>query len=242
MVKKILLLSANPTNTFKLRLDEEVREIEAGLERAKGRDEFEIIPKLAVRVDDLRRALLDHEPQIVHFSGHGAGSQGLALENDSGKMQLVSASALVRLFKLFPQIECVVLNACYSQVQAEAIHQHIDYVIGMNKAIGDKAAIKFALGFYDALGAGRNIEDGFEFGCTSLDLESIPESATPVLKTRNTRKGTVVSPDSVPETAIPEGSQPKPTDSVQYSGRVKIIICQRLVDDWELLADYFDQV
>lgn len=46
MVKKILLLSANPTNTSKLRLDEEVREIEAGLERAKGRDEFKIIPKL----------------------------------------------------------------------------------------------------------------------------------------------------------------------------------------------------
>ncbi|MDF5722792.1 MAG: AAA-like domain-containing protein [Rhizonema sp. PD37] len=196
-MKKILLLSANPINTSKLRLDEEVREIQAGLERAKQRYEFEIISKLAVRVDDLRRALLDYEPEIVHFSGHGVGSEGLALENSSGLMQLVSAEALARLFKLFPQIECVVLNACYSQVQAEAIHQHIDYVIGMNKAIGDQAAIKFAVGFYDALGAGRTIEDGFEFGCTSIDLESIPESATPVLKNRKSKK----------ETAIPLNSQ-----------------------------------
>ncbi len=190
MVKKILLLSANPTNTSKLRLDEEVREIEAGLERAKYRDEFEIISKWAVRVDDLRRALLDHEPQIVHFSGHGEGNQGLALENNSGKMQLVSASALAKLFKLFPQVECVVLNACYSQVQAEAIHQHIDYVIGMNKEIGDKAAIEFAVGFYDALGAGRTIEDGFELGLASLDLKNIPESSIPVLKSRKSRKET----------------------------------------------------
>jgi GTPase SAR1 family protein len=187
MVKKILLLSANPTNTSKLRLDEEVREIQAGLERAKGRAEFEIISKLAVRTEDLRRALLDYEPQIVHFSGHGAGSQGLALEDNSGQMQLVSASALARLFKLFPKIKCVVLNACYSEVQAEAIHQHVDYVIGMNNVIGDQAAIKFAVGFYDALGAGRIIEDAFEFGCTSIDLESIPESSTPILKSR--RKG-----------------------------------------------------
>ncbi|MDJ0676305.1 MAG: AAA-like domain-containing protein [Calothrix sp. MO_167.B42] len=193
MVKKILLLSANPTNTSKLRLDEEVREIQAGLERAKGRDEFEIIPKLAVRTGDLRRALLDYKPQIVHFSGHGEGKQGLALENESGQMQLVSASALARLFKLFPQVECVVLNACYSQEQAEAINQHIDYVIGMNAAIGDRAAIKFAVGFYDALGAGRTIEDGFEFGCTSLDLESIPESATPVLKSRKNREEALIS-------------------------------------------------
>jgi len=185
-----------------MRLDEEVREIQAGLERAKRRDEFEIISKLAVRVDDLRRALLDYEPEIVHFSGHGAGSEGLALENNSGQMQLVSAEALARLFKLFPQIECVILNACYSEVQAEAIHQHIDYVIGMNFAIGDQAAIKFAVGFYDALGAGRTIEDGFEFGCTSIDLESLPESATPVLKNRKSRTGTAIPLDSQPSKRI----------------------------------------
>jgi hypothetical protein len=35
-----------------------------------------------------------------------------------------------------------------SQVQAEAIAQYIPYVIGMNQAIGDKAAIEFAVGFY----------------------------------------------------------------------------------------------
>jgi CHAT domain len=155
------------------------------LERAKRRDQFEIIPKFAVRVDDLRRALLDHEPHIVHFSGHGAGGNGLALEDNSGKMKLVSTASLARLFNSFKdEVECVFLNACYSEVQAEAIHQHIDYVVGMNQAIGDRAAIEFAKGFYDALRAGRSIEVAFELGCTSIDLESIPESSTPVLKSR----------------------------------------------------------
>lgn len=184
-MKKILVLTANPKNTDKLRLDEEVREIQAGLERARRRDQFEVISRWAVRPSDLRRALLDYEPQIVHFSGHGAGSQGLALENDAGQMQLVSTAALARLFKLFKdKIECVLLNACYSEAQAEAIYQHIDYVIGMNQAIGDRAAICFAVGFYDGLGAGRSFEDAYELGCTSVDLESIPESATPVLKAK----------------------------------------------------------
>ncbi|MGB7381474.1 MAG: CHAT domain-containing protein, partial [Rivularia sp. (in: cyanobacteria)] len=200
MAKKILLLSANPTDTSKLRLDEEVREIQSGLKRAKHREEFEIISLLAVKTDDLRRALLDYEPQIVHFSGHGTGKRGLALEDSSGKMQLVSTEALARLFKLFPKIECVLLNACYSEVQAEAIHQHIDYVIGMNKEIGDNTAIKFSVGFYDALGAGRTIEDGFEFGCTSIDLESIPEYSTPILKSRKIRKDTQISENSNSQT------------------------------------------
>lgn len=184
-MKKILILLANPKDTNKLRLDEELREIQAGLERARKREQFEIISKLAVRPDDLRRALLDHEPQIVHFSGHGTGSTGLALENNSGELQLVSKQALAKLFSLFKnQIECVVLNACYSEEQAEAIHKHINYVVGMRKAIGDNAAIEFAVGFYDGLGAGRSIEDAYEFGCNSIDLEGIPEFLTPVLKAR----------------------------------------------------------
>ncbi|MCY7323545.1 MAG: CHAT domain-containing protein, partial [Phormidesmis sp. CAN_BIN36] len=179
---KILILSANPKETDALRLGEEVREIEAAMERSRGRAQFELITKSAVRVDDLRRSLLDHEPQIVHFSGHGAGENGLVLENNAGKMQLVSTAALARLFKAFQAtVNCVVMNACYSEVQAEAIYQHIDHVVGMNRALGDRAAIEFAKGFYDALGAGRSIEDAFEIGCTSLDLENIPESSTPVL-------------------------------------------------------------
>nr|WP_199301698.1 AAA-like domain-containing protein [Trichocoleus sp. FACHB-90] len=178
-----MILSANPKNTGKLRLDEEVREIQAGLERARRREQFEIIAKWAIRPDDLRRALLDYEPQIVHFSGHGAGNQGLALENNSGQMQLVSTDSLARLFKLF-KVECVLLNACYSEAQAEAIYQYVDYVVGMNRAIGDRAAIEFAVGFYDALGAGRSYEDAYEFGCSAIDLEGIPESSTPLFKSR----------------------------------------------------------
>jgi hypothetical protein len=183
-VKKILILSANPTNTNQLRLDEEVREIEAGLERSRSRDRFQLISKWAVRSNDLRRALLDHKPEIVHFSGHGAGSQGLALENNSGQMQLVKTQTLAGLFELFDSIECVLLNACYSEAQAEAIYQHVDYVIGMNRAIGDRAAIEFAVGFYDALGADRSYEDAYKFGCLNIDLEGIPESSTPVLKSK----------------------------------------------------------
>ncbi|MBW4476647.1 MAG: CHAT domain-containing protein [Tolypothrix brevis GSE-NOS-MK-07-07A] len=182
-MKKILILSANPKNTDKLRLDEEVREIKAALKRAKSRDEFELFTEWAVRVDDLRRALLDYQPTIVHFSGHGEGSHGLALENNSGQMQLVSTESLGGLFELFKtKIECVFLNACYSETQAEAIYQHINYVVGMNQAIGDRAAINFAKGFYDALGAGKSYGEAYKLGCNAIALDGIPEHLTPVIK------------------------------------------------------------
>jgi hypothetical protein len=201
-VKKILILTANPVETTKLRLDEEVREIQEGLQRSRRRESFEIIPRLAIRQDDLRRALLDHEPHIVHFSGHGVGSDGLMLENDDSTAKLVSTEALARLFALFSnRVECVLLNACYSEVQAAAIHQHIDYVIGMNRAIGDRAAIKFAMGFYDGLGAGRGYGEAFEFGLTGIDLEGLPEVATPVLKQRGAEANTGTETASAPQGA-----------------------------------------
>jgi uncharacterized protein YjbI with pentapeptide repeats len=184
--KRILLLAANPLGIDQRRLDAEVREIQAGLERAKKRDEFQIIAKWAVRIDDLRRALLDYEPHIVHFSGFGAATEGLALENDAGQLQLVSNSALADLFEVFKDsVECVLLNACYSLEQAEAIRQHIPYVIGMSQAIGNQAALEFAVGFYDAIGAGRSIEDAFKLGCISIELKGIPESLTPVIKRKD---------------------------------------------------------
>jgi CHAT domain len=182
-MKKILILSANPKRTDKLRLDEEVRDIELGLERSRRRDQFEIKTKWAVRWEDVRRAMVDFEPQVVHFSGHGAGEDGLVMEDASGQMQLVTKDALSRLFRLFKNsTECVVLNACYSEVQARAIYEHIDCVIGMNSTVQDSAAKEFAVGFYDGLGAGYSSQRAFDLGCSGV-LNDV-EAAKPMLLIR----------------------------------------------------------
>lgn len=183
MQQKILILAANPKGTTPLRLAEEVREIDAGLQRAKHRDLFVLEQKWAVRPRDIQRAMLDINSQIIHFSGHGTEDEGLVFEDETGSAKLVDGEALAGLFDLFAdQVECIVLNGCYSEMQAEAISQHINYVIGMKKAIGDRAAIEFAVGFYDALGAGRSVEFAYKFGCAAIRLAGIPEQLTPTLK------------------------------------------------------------
>ena len=181
--RKIVVLAANPLDTSRLRLGKEVAEIQEELQRANLRDRFEFVSHWAVRPKDIQRVLLDVEPNIVHFEGHGGDGDGLIFENEAGEHQFVSTQALSQLFELFAnQIECVVLNACYSDTQAAAIYQHIDYVMGMGQAIGDKAAIQFAAGFYRALGAGRSYEEAYGFGCNAIALENIPEEQTPVLR------------------------------------------------------------
>jgi CHAT domain len=178
-LKSILLLTANPKNTANLRLQEEEREIKERL-RLAGYGKVPINSVVAVRPRDIQQALLDFRPQVVHFSGHGADQNGLVFEDNAGKAKLIDSDALAQLFELFAnQVECVVLNACYSVVQAQAIAKHIKYVVGMNDSIGDHAAIVFSVGFYTALGAGENFEFAYRMGCVSIRLEGIQEHLTP---------------------------------------------------------------
>jgi hypothetical protein len=184
--RKILFLAANPKNTAQIRLDEEINKIQNSLDRSQHQTQFDLQQKWAVQPQEIRQAMLRESPQIVHFSGHGVGTGGLAFEDVNGQSKLVSAEALAGLFALFEDtVECVILNACYSEVQATAIAHHIPYVIGMNQAVGDTAARNFAIGFYDALGAGKSIEVAFKFGCNSISLEGSPEHLTPVLKKKS---------------------------------------------------------
>jgi hypothetical protein len=104
-------------------------------------------------------------------------------EDETGQPQLVSTTAIATLFSLFTdEIECVLLNACYSATQADAIAEHIPFVVGMKRAIGDHAAIEFAIGFYDGLLAGRSVDFAFKLGCSAIQMEGIPEHLTPALK------------------------------------------------------------
>ena len=179
---KILFLAANPKNTGRLRLDEEIRSIDQVLRHAEYREQFDLQQQWAVRVADLQSHLLRHQPDIVHFSGHGSKSREIILEGSAGKGHPVSARALSRLFAVLKDnVRCVVLNACYSENQARAIAEHIECVIGMSKAVGDQAAISFAAAFYQALGYGRDVKTAFELGCVQIDLEKLDEQDTPKL-------------------------------------------------------------
>ncbi len=208
-VKKILILAANPISTTRLRLDEEVREIDEGLRRSNQRDKFKLEQKWAVRQRDFYRAILDHQPQIVHFCGHGAGSDGIVLEDETGVASLVTTNILKSQFELFATkgVKCVVLNACYSAQQAQAIHEYVNYVIGTNSTVGDKAAIAFAVAFYDAIAAGEEVEFAYKLGCSQI-MNFVGQERPVLLKKENNTvtpvtKG-IISPDSYQQFATSE--------------------------------------
>ena len=81
-------------------------------------------------------------------------------------------------------LRLVVLNACNTRPQAEALTDVVDCVVSMNRTISDYAAIKFAASFYGALAFGRSFQRAFDQGVARLSAEGIHESDTPELLVR----------------------------------------------------------
>lgn len=168
---RILFLAANPMQTTRLDLEEEIRAIEIELQAVKFRDQIVMTPCHAVRPDDLVRYVREYSPNVIHFSGHGS-EPGIVLRSDEGGFQLVDGSALRRFFN-DRGIELVVLNACLSGDQANEISSVVPAVIGTSEVVGDEAARRFSVAFYRGIGNGLKISEAFRDGGDSVALHGL---------------------------------------------------------------------
>ena len=180
----ILFLAANPNGTDQRALDREARAMQAELQRSGFRDCFELVTRWAAEPLDLLRELRALKPTVVHFSGHG-GQDGLLFQTPSGDARVVSPSAIAEAFGAAgASVKLVVLNACHSDAQADALLEHVDCVVGMSGAVNDDAARCFAIGFYGGLGDRESVAAAYKQGRAAISLEAPHGSARPQLLAR----------------------------------------------------------
>ncbi|WP_242055701.1 hypothetical protein [Nostoc flagelliforme] len=87
-----------------LRLDREIREIEDAIRRATRRDLFEVRIRTAVPPQDIRRAIAEERPSIVHFCGHGLEDGSLFLvvcQGNFARLHLDINAAFLNLQYIF---------------------------------------------------------------------------------------------------------------------------------------------
>lgn len=175
--RKVLMLCASPKDVERLRLDEEARDLKEQLRLVENaKVNVRVSHAWAVRNDQIQTELFNHKPEILHFSGHG-GSGVLCFEDKYGSAITVSATAIEGLVKLNTSVDCLVLNACYSETIAEKISPHVRAVVGCSSSIGDKAAIIFSKAFYRAIAHGVNYRKAFEFALNELQISKMDAEA-----------------------------------------------------------------
>jgi hypothetical protein len=178
-IVRILFFGVNPLGTLPLRIDEEIREIQQTIKQGRVRDKILVKTEWAARPRDITQALIDFEPHFVQFAGHGGGEEGsFAAEDDRGHAHVIPADGLVQAFNAVGgDVRCVIVNACHTERLAHALAAVVPYVIGMRQPVGDRSAIRFSIGFYQALAAGRLVETAFDVGVAQLMMTPQGEDA-----------------------------------------------------------------
>lgn len=182
----VLFLAANPIDTHQLRLDEEARSIHEKLRLSELRDSIQFESRWATRASDILQAINETNPTIVHFSGHGTGTGELVLQNPDGTAKLVSADAIsTAIATASDTIRLIVFNACFSEVQAASVVEHIEAAIGTSDSIGDETACTFAAQLYSSIGFGHSLRKAFDQAKAELILEGIPGEDIPQIYCRS---------------------------------------------------------
>ena len=183
---KVLFLAADPfSQTAPLQLGEEMRAIDHAIQRGSARDGLEFVAHFATRTRDLQSALLRHQPQVVHFAGHGDRPGGICLQDELGERRTVGRAALAALFRaLDGGVRVVVLNGCHTLPVAAALTRSVDYAIGTRGRLRDDTAIAFAEAFYTALAFGKGVRQAFALATSQLRVDGSDEAGVPALRVR----------------------------------------------------------
>ena len=195
----ILFLAADPAGTDEFALGRQARAIQEELERAGGRDRLELVTRWAPTPLDLLRELRRVRPMVVHFAGSGQPTTehrpgqaligdrlgGLFFQGLDGRPRFVSTTALQEMFGAAgSSVKLVVLNGCFSDLQAEALLLHVDCVVGTRGTVEPAAAKAYAIGFFGGLGEHESVATAHKQGCAAISLEGLHDSDRPQLRIR----------------------------------------------------------
>lgn len=150
---KILLCTANAVHPRRrLQLESELRAIEEALRRSRLRERYSIHMSLAVSFTRVLHELDDHEPSIVHFSGHGDSYGRLVLRDDKDGERPIEPAHISDLLGAIPHPPRLVTFAtCYSAALASASTKHAHHAIGFDGPFDDALAPLFSATLYERL-------------------------------------------------------------------------------------------
>lgn len=171
---KILFLSATPKDVGQINTGKESR-FKDLIRYFDDEKRFDFNEEHGISTEQFQNFLVMEDPHIVHYGGHGE-VEGIILED-----QDLKADVLVEMLGNSENVQCVVLNACYSLPIAKEVAKYIPFVIGTQDAFDDRSAIAFSRGFYMGIVAGKSIEKAFKNGITSIKREKLPDADVPIL-------------------------------------------------------------
>ncbi|GHF52803.1 hypothetical protein GCM10010218_37820 [Streptomyces mashuensis] len=268
---RVLVLIASPRGLPPLDTEAERGRLEKALagQLAAGRVELSWLPQASW--DSVHARLQEGEWHVLHFIGHGdydvTADEGLiALVDDDGGPDMVEASRLADLLgEAEPTPRLVVLNSCasarggtkdvFSSTGAALVRSGIHAVAAMQFTVSDRAALRFAQGFYTSLAGGHRIDEAARSARIAMlgGGRQALEWLTPVLYVRGdtTRLFTFTAPPppvtpAAAAAAAPGAGAPPPLPAEQLRAQVRtlrVMACAEMrVGHYEKAVELLDDL
>ena len=205
---RLLFLSAQAESEGTLDPGRAYRAIEEAIAQAGGKDKIHLVGGWAVRPTDLLPQLDRHRPHLVHLHAHGS-TRGMLFEWEDERSVTVKPEAMEAVLRAAgDDVRLVFFGGCHSARLAQSAVSTVDFAVGMNGAVEEKAESRFAATFYGALSAGKSVQSAFVRGLAILDALGLGEQDTPLLRAREGRDAaaTVLLEDRARARAEPHGS------------------------------------
>ena len=197
---RILGLVASPTGLPPLDVGREKRLVEEAVEALRTEGLVELVWLEGQSWRDLQREMRRGPWHVFHFVGHGgfdpATEEGaIALADETGRTDLLRATALGRLLDDHFSLRLAFLNSCegargsegdaFSSTAATLVRRGVPAVVAMQYEITDGAAIEFSRDFYEAISDGLPVDAAVAEARTAVSMKSALEWGTPVLYMRS---------------------------------------------------------
>lgn len=186
---RILYATAAAGREEPLRVDQEMRRVKAAVKAATHRDLVSIEHLPAATPTDVLDTLTAFRPHVVHFSGHANESvlvfdEGTDTFGPNGGKR-IGPDLFKQLLEATDEAPVlVVLNACNSAAQLDALLGKVALAVGMTDSIGDVDAIVFAARFYSTLAEGQSVEAALATARVEMALNGLPDHDLPTLRAK----------------------------------------------------------
>lgn len=153
LLRTIVYVAAQPQPLRTIDWGEEIRRIQGAIRSGTVKN-LDLELCTAAQLNDLHYAVSRYLPEALHFSGH-AVPEGIYLRDARGNPFLLAMEHICGIIEAgHAHLQCVVLNARYTDAAAAHIAGHAPLVIGTSAEIHDSTSIRFSESFYQHVALG----------------------------------------------------------------------------------------
>ncbi len=216
---KVLMMGAAPKDAEALRLGKQASRLKEELRSLRAPSfDLRIEPAWAVSPRQILTEILNEQPKVLHFNGHGEPGR-LFFESEDGTSASVEGDVVAQFLDGKSFLDCVLLSACFSNVIAPLFAKHVNYVIACEGEVDDEASLEFTVAFYVSLAHLGDYERAFNDAVNQV--KAIPELKDEAPKFMRIADGSKASEPSERLTMQPRPKKVSTPDNTQPKRRSK---------------------